>query len=561
MKLIDVAAGREVADLIIKDVNLIDVRSGEVRRTDIVIYGDRIAAVGQGYSGKSVIDGAGLYAAPGFIEGHIHIESSMMTPAYFAHAVARHGTTTVIADPHEIANVLGIEGVRFMIEDSKNLPVDIFFTAPSCVPATNLETSGAAIGREELLRLKDMERVIGLGEMMNYPGVYLNLPDVIEKLGIFEIQDGHAPMLTGKNLNAYVAAGIYSDHECTSLDEAREKLELGMHIMIREGTSERNLDELLPLVNNNNWPFFSFVSDDRHPSTIEEEGHLDGIIRKAMDSGLDLVTAIRLATINTARYFRLFDRGEIVPGKKADVVLLDEDLRVKMVLKDGKVVVRDGMVLSETPLPEARILGSINIEPDIERLKVRARGNKIRVIKIIEGNLTTDEEIHPAKIMENLAVSDPENDVLKLTVWERHRGTGNVGIGFVRGFGMKSGALASTVAHDSHNVIAVGVSDEDIFFAVKRLKELGGGLIVVENQRELASLPLPIAGLMTDTPVDKLADLEKELNKSYRRLGGTLKNPFMQLSFLALPVIPKLKLTDYGQIKDFQIVDLFVDSF
>ena len=561
MKLIDVAAGREVADLIIKDVNLIDVRSGEVRRTDIVIYGDRIAAVGQGYSGKSVIDGAGLYAAPGFIEGHIHIESSMMTPAYFAHAVARHGTTTVIADPHEIANVLGIEGVRFMIEDSKNLPVDIFFTAPSCVPATNLETSGAAIGREELLRLKDMERVIGLGEMMNYPGVYLNLPDVIEKLGIFEIQDGHAPMLTGKNLNAYVAAGIYSDHECTSLDEAREKLELGMHIMIREGTSERNLDELLPLVNNNNWPFFSFVSDDRHPSTIQEEGHLDGIIRKAMDSGLDLVTAIRLATINTARYFRLFDRGEIVPGKKADVVLLDEDLRVKMVLKDGKVVVRDGMVLSETPLPEARILGSINIEPDIERLKVRARGNKIRVIKIIEGNLTTDEEIHPAKIMENLAVSDPENDVLKLTVWERHRGTGNVGIGFVRGFGMKSGALASTVAHDSHNVIAVGVSDEDIFFAVKRLKELGGGLIVVENQRELASLPLPIAGLMTDTPVDKLADLEKELNKSYRRLGGTLKNPFMQLSFLALPVIPKLKLTDYGQIKDFQIVDLFVDSF
>ena len=561
MKLIDVAAGREVADLIIKDVNLIDVRSGEVRKTDIVIYEDKIAAVGPGYSGRSVIDGSGLYAAPGFIEGHIHIESSMMTPAYFAHAVVRHGTTTVIADPHEIANVLGIDGVRFMIEDSKNLPVDIFFTAPSCVPATNLETSGAVIGREELLELKNMERILGLGEMMNYPGVYLNLPDVIEKLGIFEIQDGHAPMLTGENLNAYIAAGIYSDHECTSLDEAREKLELGMHIMIREGTSERNLSELLPLVDNNNWPFFSFVSDDRHPSTIQEEGHLDGIIRKAMDSGLDLVTAIRLATINTARYFRLFDRSEIVPGKKADIVLLSEDLRVKMVLKDGKVVVTDGMVLTETPLPEARILGSMNFEPDIERLKVRARGNKIRVIKIIEGNLITDEEIHPAKIMENLAVSDPENDVLKLSVWERHRGTGNVGIGFVRGFGIKSGALASTVAHDSHNVIAVGVSDEDIFFAVKRLKELGGGLIVVDNQRELASLPLPIAGLMTDTPVDKLADLEKELNESYRRLGGRLKNPFMQLSFLALPVIPKLKLTDYGLIKDFKVVDLFVDSF
>ena len=561
MKLIDVAAGRESADLLIKSVNLIDVRAGEIRKTDIVIHGEKIAAVGQGYTGKSVIDGTGLYATPGFIEGHIHIESSMMTPTYFAQAVIVHGTTTVIADPHEIANVLGIEGVEFMIEDSKNLPVDIFFTAPSCVPATDLETSGAVIGREELLSLKDMERIIGLGEMMNYPGVYLNLPDVIEKLGIFEIQDGHAPMLSGKNLNAYIAAGIYSDHECTSIDEAREKLELGMHIMIREGTSERNLLELLPLVNNNNWPFFSFVSDDRHPSTIEEEGHLDGIIRKAVESGLDLVTAARLATINTARYFRLFDRGEIVPGKRADVVLLDESLNVRFVIKNGKVVVKDGNISFNTPAIQTRALGQMNFEPDITRLKVRASGKSIRVIKIIEGNLITKEEIHPAKVREGYVVSNPEHDILKLTVWERHKGTGNVGVGFVRGFGMKSGALASTVAHDSHNVIAVGVTDEDILFAVKRLKELGGGFIVVRDERELASLPLPVAGLMNDTPVDRLVELEQELNESYGRLGGTLKNPFMQLSFLALPVIPELKLTDYGLIKDFQIVGLFVDSF
>lgn len=557
MKLIDVAAGREVADLVIKNVNLIDVRSGKIRKTDIVIYEDKIAAVGHGYNGKSYIDGSGLYAAPGFIEGHIHIESSMMTPVYFAQAVIVHGTTTVVADPHEIANVLGVDGIKFMIEESKNLPVDIFFTAPSCVPASNLETSGAVIGRNELLSLKGLERIIGLGEMMNYPGVYLNLPDVIEKLGIFEVQDGHAPMLSGKNLNAYIAAGIYSEHECTSLNEAMEKLEHGMHIMIREGTSERNLKELLPLVNSNNWPFFSFVSDDRHPSTFVEEGHIDGIIRKAVESGLDLVTAVRLVTINTARYFRLFDRGEIVPGKKADIVLMDQNLDVKLVVKNGKVVVNERNIYFSFPEPKSRMVGPMNFDPRIDRLKITAQGRRIRVIRVIEGNLITKEEIHYAKIMRGFVVSDPENDILKLTVWERHKGTGNVGVGFVRGFGMKSGALASTVAHDSHNVIAVGATDEDIYFALKRIKELGGGLLVVNRQKEIASLPLPIAGLMADISVYKLARQEKELNKYYKNLGGTLKNPFMQLSFLALPVIPELKLTDFGLIKNFQVVDLF----
>lgn len=558
MRIIDVADGREKADLVLRNVRHINVRSGEIEETDIVIADGKIAAIGNGYEGVEEFDASGLYAAPGFIEGHIHIESSMMTPPYFAKAVVMRGTTTVIADPHEIANILGVDGIKFMIESSKGLPVDIFFMAPSCVPATRLETSGAEIGADDLRKLKNMERMIGLAEMMNFPGAYMNVPQVVEKLGIFEIQDGHAPLLRGKHLNAYISGGIYSDHECTELEEAREKLRLGMHIMIREGTLAKNLDALLPLVTPENWPFFSFVSDDRHPSTILEEGHLDGIIRKSLDLGLDLITAIRLVTINTARYFRLFDRDEIVPGKKADVVLFDEKVKVKHVIKDGRWVVKFGVLQGEFEGGKYEISGKVDVNPNIEVLRIPAKGKKIRVIKIIENSLITKETIFEAKIENGDVISDVDSDVLKISVWERHKSTGNVGVGFVNGFGMHDGAIASTVAHDSHNIVALGVNEVDIVFAVTRLKEIGGGMVVVRAGRVIAELPLPVAGLMADIDVEPISTLEKALNESYRSLGGKLKNPFMQLSFLALPVIPELKITDLGLIKDFRIVDLFI---
>ncbi len=558
MRVIDVAAGREKADLILRNVRHINVRTGEIEETDIVIADGKVAAVGKGYEGVEEYDFSGLYAAPGFIEGHIHIESSMMTPPYFAEAIVKHGTTTVIADPHEIANVLGIDGIKFMIESSKNLPVDIFFIAPSCVPATNLETSGAKITVNDLKKLKNMERVIGLAEMMNFPGIYLNVPEVVDKLGIFEVQDGHAPLLRGKNLNAYISGGIYSDHECTEIEEAREKLRLGMQIMIREGTLAKNLEALLPLVTHENWPFFSFVSDDRHPSTIIREGHLDGILRKSLSLGLDLVTAVRLVTINTARYFRLFDRGEIVPGKKADIVLFNDNIEVKHVIKNGRWVVKSGILQGKTDKCEYEAGSSVNVEPDLNRLKIHARGDRMRVIKIVENSLLTEEIELRAKIEDGLVVSDVVNDILKISVWERHKGTGNVGVGFVNGFGMREGAIASTVAHDSHNIVALGVNDEDIVFAVKRLKEIGGGMVVVRDQKVIAELPLPVAGLMANKDVESISNLESALNKCYRTLGGTLRNPFMQLSFLALPVIPELKITDFGLVKDFEVVDLFI---
>jgi len=557
MKLIDVASGRKPADLVLKNGKLINVRTGEIEDASIAISGGKIAGIGD-YEGKDTLDLKGLYVSPGFIEGHIHIESSMMTPSYFASTVVLHGTTTVIADPHEIANVLGIPGIEFMISDSENLPVDIFFTAPSCVPATDLETSGARLSADDLLKLRSMNRIIGLGEMMNFPGVINGIPDVTSKLGIFEIQDGHAPLVRGKDLNAYISAGIYSDHECTDIEEAREKVKRGMHVMIREGTAARNLTALLPLVNSQNWFCFSFVSDDRHPSTFVEEGHLDGILRKAINHGIDLITAVRLVTINTARYFRLFDRGEIVPGKLADLVAFDSNFTVRFVIKDGKIVVKDGTPTFNPPDSKLRRLGNFKVEPELQKIKVERKSGKIRVIRIIEGNLLTGEDICEPLINGNEVIPDTERDIIKITVWERHRGTGNVGTGFVRGFGIKKGAIGSTVAHDSHNVIVAGVNDKDIIKAVQVLRDMGGGLVVIENGRVLASLELPVAGLMADKNAIELARLEEDLNRAYRELGGSLKNPFMQLSFLALPVIPELKITDFGLIKDFKVVDLFV---
>ncbi len=362
-ELIDVAAGRRKADLILRNGRIVDVFSGEIITDDVVIHGDRIAAIGSGYEAEEVVDVSGKFVMPGFIEGHIHIESSMLSPRRFAEAVSRLGTTTVIADPHEIANVLGLEGIKFMIDDSEGLPVDIFFMAPSCVPATNMETSGAVLTADDLRKLKDEPRVLGLAEMMNFPGVVLGLPDVLEKLAAFDLKDGHAPLLSGKDLNAYIAAGIYSDHECENPEEALEKLRRGVHVMVREGTGARNLDALIGIVNENNWAFLSLVSDDRHPGTIVDEGHLNYLIWRAMDKGVSLVNSVRMATINTARYFRLHDRGGIAPGKIADIVVAEELPDVLHVIKSGRFVLRDGKPVVNVDVPESRRIGRVEVEP------------------------------------------------------------------------------------------------------------------------------------------------------------------------------------------------------
>ena len=558
-ELIDVAAGRKPADLVLRNGKLVNVFSGEIIETDVVIHGDRIAAIGEGYEARTEIDLAGQYVMPGFIEGHIHIESSMLSPKRFAEAVVRHGTTTVIADPHEIANVLGLEGIRFMLRDSENLPVDIFFMAPSCVPATNMETSGAVLTADDLRKLRDEPRILGLAEMMNFPGVVMGLPDVLEKLEVFDLRDGHAPLLRGKDLNGYIAAGIYSDHECVDIDEAREKLRRGMQIMVREGTGARNLEALIGLLDESNWPFLSLVSDDRHPGTLLNEGHLNGIIAGAIQHGAPLINAVRMATINTARYFRLYDRGGIAPGKIADIVVTPKLPEITHVLKNGRLVVKDGQLTAPGDVPVGRRLGEVRLEPDAGKLVVRPGKGKMRVIVAHEGSLLTDVMLVEPKVENGQVVSDTERDVLKISVWERHHGTGNVGVGFVHGFGLKRGAIAGSVAHDSHNVIAVGVSDSDILTAVERIREMGGGLVVVADGKVLAELPLPIAGLMTDMPIEETARLESELNEAAHGLGSTMSAPFMTLSFMALPVIPHLKLTDKGlvDVDRFDFVGLF----
>ncbi len=558
-ELIDVAAGRRKADLILRNGRIVDVFSGEIITDDVVIHGDRIAAIGSGYEAEEVVDVSGKFVMPGFIEGHIHIESSMLSPRRFAEAVSRLGTTTVIADPHEIANVLGLEGIKFMIDDSEGLPVDIFFMAPSCVPATNMETSGAVLTADDLRKLKDEPRVLGLAEMMNFPGVVLGLPDVLEKLAVFDLKDGHAPLLSGKDLNAYIAAGIYSDHECENPEEALEKLRRGVHVMVREGTGARNLDALIGIVNENNWAFLSLVSDDRHPGTIVDEGHLNYLIRRAMDKGVSLVNSVRMATINTARYFRLHDRGGIAPGKIADIVVAEELPDVLHVIKSGRFVLRDGKPVVSVDVPESRRIGRVEVEPSVEKIVVRPSGGKMRVIVAHEGSLITDVMLAEPKIEGDVVVSDPDRDILKISVWERHRGTGNVGVGFVHGFGLKKGAIAGSVAHDSHNIIAVGVDDSDIVAAVKHIAEMGGGLAVVADGKVIASLPLPIAGLMSDEPIERVAAMERRLNEAAGELGSPMKAPFMTLSFMALPVIPHLKLTDKGlvDVDKFDFIGLF----
>ncbi|MBU1966211.1 MAG: adenine deaminase [Proteobacteria bacterium] len=562
--LIRVARGKQAPDLVLKGGRVLNVFSGEIIRADVAVCDGIIAGIGS-YEGPVVIDAAGDYITPGFMDAHMHPESTLLLPAELARAVLARGTTAIIADPHEIANVLGTEGIRFMLAASEGLPVDFYFLLPSCVPATDLETSGASLSVAELKTFRRQKRVLGLAEMMNYPGVLCGSDPVVEKLIAFRrrIRDGHAPLLSGKDLNAYIAAGIRSDHECTVLAEAQEKLRLGMHIMIREGTQAKNLKELLPLATSWNSRHCSLVTDDLHPHDLLSKGHLDHLIDIAVGEGIEPVEAVRMVTFNTARYFGLRDVGAVAPGYRADLLILQSlaPVRVRSVIKGGKKVFDDGgFTGEETTRAECGQISAMNVRPfNREAFAVPSRGERIRVIGLIPDQILTRQLILEPAVRDGAIVSDVSRDILKLAVVERHRATGRIGLGFVQGFGLKEGALASSVAHDSHNIIAVGCDDGDLFAAVKAVEAMNGGLAAVRNGELLAGLPLPIAGLMSDRPLAEVARGWEELRRVARDFGSVPAEPFMVLSFLALPVIPELKLTDRGlvDVNLFEHVPLF----
>ena len=565
---IEVARGLRPADLLLRGGKVVNVFSGEVYQTNVAICNDRIAGVGDYYQdGIEVCDVGGLYLIPGLIDAHVHIESSMLSPAEYARAVLPHGTTTIICDPHEIANVMGLEGIRYILDSSKNIPLNLFVTASSCVPATPLETSGAIISPAEIEELFRWDRVIGLAEMMNVPGVLRGNMNELEKILIARQRgcpiDGHSPSLSGKDLNAYIGLGVCSDHESTSREEAAEKLRLGMYLMIREGSAARNLEELLPVVTPATDSRCMFVSDDRHPRDILSEGHMDHILRKGVRLGMNPIIALRMATINPARAFMRRHIGAIAPGYRADIVAVNdlEGFVARTVIKDGEIVVREGEMVIDLPHGIGdRARKTMRVKDlSLDRLKIRISGNRVRVIELIAGQIYTRQVIEDVPVRENGEVmADPARDLLKIAVIERHRATGNIGLGFVRGFGFKNGALGSSVAHDSHNIIVIGTNDRDMYLAAVKVIEIGGGHVVVSGNKVLGSIPLPIAGLLSDRSLEELVSEEERLLAAARGLGARPASPFIKLSFLALPVIPELKITDKGLIDvgRFEVVDI-----
>ncbi|MBS5452067.1 MAG: adenine deaminase [Ruminococcus sp.] len=546
-RLIAVAAGREKADLVLKNAKYLNVFSNEFLSGDIAVSNGLIAGVGK-YDGKTEIDVSGKLVLPGFIDAHIHLESSMVTPAEFAKAVVAHGTTTVITDPHEITNVMGIDGVEYMIQASQNLPIDVHFMMPSCVPATEIDESGAELDRKDIDLYLDNKKVLGLAEMMNYVGVINGDKNVLSKIVTSQAHhkkiDGHAPELSGNDLNAYIAAGVYSDHECSTFENALEKLRKGQFIMIREGTAAHNLKALMPLLTQQYYSRCMFATDDKHPSDLLYGGHIDYIVKQALKNGADPIVALKTATHHAARYFLLNNKGAIASGYLADIVVVDnlEDFNVETVFKCGKLVF-DGEVKDfSAPTVDEKLAEKCfdtfhlnSVTPSSFKVD-----GKLGLIGLVGGELLTRNLGTADKI-------DVENDILKIACIERHKGTNHIGVGYVKGYSLKSGAVATSVAHDSHNIITVGCNDDDIAVAVNAIKDSKGGIAVVENGKIKALLELPIAGLMSDEPLTTVNEKLENAKLSAYELGADKSiDPFMTLSFLSLPVIPSLRITTKG---------------
>jgi len=568
-RLVEVAAGREKADLVVKGGKVLSVFTGEVFEADVAVAGGYIAGVGE-YDGESVLDASGGVVIPGLIDAHMHLESTLLRPEEFARAVLPHGTTAVVADPHEIANVLGMRGVEYLLEATEGLPVTFYVAVPSCVPAVKgLETYGAELGVAEVAMLLMRDRVVGLAEMMNFPGVVRGDPEVLAKLDAAQgrVLDGHAPGLSGRELCAYLSTGIGSDHECTSPREVGEKARLGMCVMLREGSVAKNLRDLAGAVGEFSSSEFMLCSDDLLPLDILEGGHMEGRLRMAVEAGIPAHVAVRMATLNPARYFRLKERGAVAPGYVADLVVVEDltNFKVRHVVKEGRVAVEGGRLSLDLPprsVPEwaRETVKMPQISP--KDLKVEARGRRCRLIEVVPGQIVTRASEWEPPIVGGEALPDPEGDVAKVAVVDRHRGERRVGLGFVKGFGLKEGALASTVGHDAHNAICIGVSDRDMAFALRRLSQLGGGMVAVRGEEVLAELPLPIAGLMSDLPFEEVCRRLEELYKAARELGVKLEHPFTALSFLPLPVIPELRVTDFGLVdaRELRLVGLWLDA-
>ena len=566
--LIDVAAGRAKAQIVFKNINIVNVFTGEIIKADVAVHDGYIAGIGE-YEGAEEYDMEGKFLCPGFIDSHMHIESTMVTPGEFARAVTVRGTTGIIADPHEIANVKGIAGIKYMLEGTENLPIDVYIMLPSCVPATPFENSGSILKAEDLLELINHPRVLGLGELMDFENVINCEKTIINKIVLCQnsgkFVDGHGPGLSGRAINAYAASGVRTEHECTTPEEAVERLRLGMHIMLREGSAAKNLVDLLPALNNSSISRCMFCTDDRHPEDILKQGHIDNNVRLAIKNGVDPVTAVQMATINVARCYNLHRVGGIAPGYKAALLILNDlkSIDIYQVYKNGKLIAENNEALFDIfSINDSKMRNSVNIkELEEDSFQIKNDHGQLRIIGLVPNSLVTKTLISKVVKTDGKYYSKDGEELLKIAVIERHNATGNIGLGLVSGLGLKDGSIASSVAHDSHNIVVIGDNDRDMKRAVEKLEEIGGGVAIASGGEIIKYLSLPIAGLMSDSPIEKVQSILADLIETAYKMGVNKDyDPSMTLSFLALPVIPEIKLTDLGlfDVNNFKFVSINV---